>query len=89
MTADPPSDTAKPARLPRRRVAIGPARPQYMHDVETDRMMMIVTALAAEVAALRDRLDTHEALAGQARPISSERRRSSAISTSTTTWTNS
>ena len=65
MTADPPSDTAKPARLPRRRVAIGPARPQYMHDVETDRMMMIVTALAAEVAALRDRLDTHEALAAQ------------------------
>jgi hypothetical protein len=49
-------------RAPRRRVAIGPPRPQYLLNEESDRMMMIITALAAEVSALRDRLDTHEAL---------------------------
>ena len=57
------STTTARKTLPRRRVAIGPRRPQYLHEVELDRMMMIVTALAAEVSALRDRLDTHEALA--------------------------
>ena len=56
--------SAERKTLPRRRVAIGPRRPQYLHEPELDRMMMIVTALAAEVSALRDRLDTHEALAG-------------------------
>lgn len=57
------SSAAKPApRAPRRRVAIGPPRPQYMLNEENDRMMMIITALVAEVSALRDRLDTHEAL---------------------------
>ena len=56
---------ATPTTLPRRRVATGPARPRYMQDAETDRLTMIVTALAAEVSALRDRLDTHEALARQ------------------------
>lgn len=51
-----------PDRRPRRRVAVGPRRPQYLRDVESDRLMMIVTALTAEVSALRDRLDTHEVL---------------------------
>ena len=50
------------SRAPRRRVAIGPPRPQYMLNEENDRMMMIIAALTAEVSALRDRLDTHEAL---------------------------
>jgi hypothetical protein len=49
-------------RAPRRRVAIGPPRPQYLLHEENDRLMMIITALVAEVSALRDRLDTHEAL---------------------------
>ena len=56
--------TSEPIRS-RRRVATGPARPQYLASAENDRMMMIVTALAGEVSALRDRLDTHEALAEQ------------------------
>ena len=62
MTAEP----AGPPRKPRRRVAIGPARPQYLSAVELDKLTMIVTALAVEVSALRDRIDTHEALAEQA-----------------------
>jgi hypothetical protein len=53
---------AAPVRAPRRRVAVGPPRPQYLLSEENDRMMAIITALAAEVSALRDRLDSHEAL---------------------------
>lgn len=51
------------ARVPRRRVAIGPKRPQYLASREIDRVLMVVTALMSEVSALRDRLATHEALA--------------------------
>ena len=50
-------------RMPRRRVAIGPKRPQYLASSETDRVLMMLTALVAEVSALRDRLTTHEDLA--------------------------
>ena len=57
------AETASPTHKPRRRVAIGPARPQYLSAVELDKLTMIVTALASEVSALRDRIDTHEALA--------------------------
>ena len=53
---------------PRRRVATGPSRPQYLASTDSDRLMMVVTALAAEVSALRDRLDTHEALAALGLP---------------------
>jgi len=52
-----------PLRAPRRRVAVGPPRPQYLLNEENDRMMAIITALTAEVSALRERLDSHEALA--------------------------
>jgi len=54
-------------RVPRIRVASGPPRPQYLLNEENDRMMMIITALAAEVSVLRERLDTHEALGGKRR----------------------
>jgi len=61
----PSTATVSPgsARLPRRRVAKGPARPTYLESAENDRMMMIITALVSEVSALRDRVDTHELLA--------------------------
>jgi hypothetical protein len=55
-------DAAAPVRTPRRRVAVGPPRPHYLLNQENDRMMMIIMALTAEVSALRERLDTHEAL---------------------------
>jgi hypothetical protein len=59
-----PASTAA-SRAPRRRVAVGPPRPQYLLNEENDRMMMIIAALAAEVSALRERVDTHEVLGEQ------------------------
>ncbi len=37
--------------LPRCRVAIGPRRPQYLHEVELDRMMMV--SLSSRARSLR------------------------------------
>ncbi len=48
---------------PRARKAIGPDRPIYFDASDIDRVMSVVLALASEVAALRERLDTHERLA--------------------------
>ena len=47
----------------RARKAIGPDRPVYFDASDIDRVMSVVLALASEVAALRERLDTHERLA--------------------------
>jgi hypothetical protein len=57
---------------PRKRVAKGPKRPQYLENPELDKFMMMFTALLGEVSALRDRVDTHEALATQGRPLTTE-----------------
>jgi hypothetical protein len=59
MTDD--SDTQGLA--PRRRVATGPRRPDYLGNADLDKTMMIMTAFMGEFSALRDRLDTHEQLA--------------------------
>jgi hypothetical protein len=48
---------------PRKRLAKGPARPRYLESRDLDKMMIMLVALMAEVSALRDRLDSHEALA--------------------------
>ncbi len=55
--------TSAPEFAPRRRVAKGPKRPQYLQNPELDKFMMMITSLMAEVSTLRDRIDTHEALA--------------------------
>jgi hypothetical protein len=55
------------ATVKRKRYANGPPRPQYLQSPDADRAVMMVLALAAEVSALRDRLDTHERLADAAR----------------------
>lgn len=47
----------------RLRYAKGPPRPRYLSGADADRAVMMILALAAEVAVLRDRLDTHERLA--------------------------
>ncbi len=52
-------------RKPRRRVAVGPDRPQYLESRDLDKVMMMLVALMSEVSAMRDRMDTHEELAGQ------------------------
>ena len=55
--------TLKPTRQPRSRVARGQDRPRYLAPQDTDRLGIMFVALMSEVSALRDRLDTHEALA--------------------------
>lgn len=53
-----------PATLqPRRRWAKGQSRPKYLLPEDIDKIMIMFVALMAEVSALRDRLDTHEAVA--------------------------
>jgi hypothetical protein len=52
--------------LKRRRFAKGPPRPQYLESRSDDRLVMMILSLSAEVAALRERLDTHEKLADAA-----------------------
>jgi len=47
----------------RPRKAAGPERPSYFTHADIDRVMAILLALISEVAALRDRLDTHERIA--------------------------
>ena len=50
-------------RKPRRRFARGQSRPAYLQPTDVDRVMIMMVALMSEVSALRDRLDTHEAVA--------------------------
>jgi len=57
---------------PRPRKARGQDRPQYLDSPDLDRVMIMLTSLMSEVSALRDRLDTHEALGGAGRAISTE-----------------
>jgi hypothetical protein len=48
---------------PRPRKAVGPDRPTYFEAGDIDRVMAILLALISEVAAIRERLDTHERVA--------------------------
>jgi hypothetical protein len=52
----------------RRRFANGPPRPKYLSAADADRAVMMILALASEVSALRERLDTHEQLAAAGQP---------------------
>ena len=49
----------------RRRSAKGPKRPTYLRAEDNDRLFFTLVNVLGEVSALRDRLDTHEALAAQ------------------------
>ncbi len=55
MTDDPPGT--------RPRKAVGPDRPTYFDAGDVDRVMAVLLALVSEVAAIRERLDTHERIA--------------------------
>lgn len=46
----------------RKRKATGPDRPSYLDHGDIDRVMSVLLALTSEVAAIRERLDTHERL---------------------------
>ncbi len=52
------------AKRPRK--AVGSERPSYFKESDIDRVMAILLALVSEVASIRDRLDTHERIAGAA-----------------------
>jgi hypothetical protein len=54
------TDTPRGAR-PRK--ATGPDRQSYFDASDVDRVMSVLRALVSEVAAIRERLDTHERLA--------------------------
>ncbi|WP_425229951.1 hypothetical protein [Sphingomonas sp.] len=56
-------DLGAPTRKPRRRFARGQSRPDYLRPGDVDQVMIMLVALMSEVSALRDRLDTHEAVA--------------------------
>jgi hypothetical protein len=64
------ASAATTVSAPRKRVAKGPKRPQYFQSVEQDKFMFMFNALLSEVSAIRERLDTHEALAAQGRSVS-------------------
>jgi hypothetical protein len=66
MSQDPPDTPTAEAVGKRPRKAVGPERRIYFNDGDIDRVMAILLALVSEVAAIRDRLDTHERLADQA-----------------------
>lgn len=66
MEQSPPSP-----RQPRRRFARGPSRPAYLQPTDVDQVMIMLVALMSEVSALRDRLDTHEAVAELGDPLTS------------------
>lgn len=59
------ADTAEMSRTvrPRPRKARGQDRPQYLDSPDLDRVVIMLMGLVSEVSALRDRIDTHEALA--------------------------
>jgi hypothetical protein len=62
-TLDSPTAHPVQTRKPRRRWARGVDRPEYLRPGDLDRVMIMMVALMSDVSALRDRLDTHEAVA--------------------------
>ncbi len=61
--------TTATSRKPRKRVAAGPARPQYLESRDLDKVMMMMVAMLSEMSAMRDRMDTYEGLTEQDRKI--------------------
>ena len=57
------SEKPGPTRRPRRRFARGQSRPNYLSPTDNDQLLIMLVTLMSEVSALRDRLDTHEAVA--------------------------
>ncbi len=57
----------------RPRKAVGPDRQTYFNDTDVDRLMAILLALVSEVAAIRNRLDTHERIGVEGHTPSVER----------------
>ena len=56
-------DNPQSGLKPRQRWAKGQPRPRYLQGDDIDKLMIMFVALMSEVSSLRDRLDTHEAVA--------------------------
>jgi hypothetical protein len=65
MSKESPDTLTADGAAKRPRKALGPERRVYFNDGDIDRVMAILLALVSEVAAIRDRVDTHERLADQ------------------------
>lgn len=63
MAASTSPNQTPPPQQGRPRLARGQSRPQYLASGDLDRVFIMLMTLATEVSALRDRIDTHEALA--------------------------
>jgi hypothetical protein len=66
-------DTGHESQSTRPRKAMGPERPKYFNDTDIDRVMAILLALVSEVAAIRERLDTHERIGSGGAPPALEK----------------
>lgn len=55
-------ETPRSGFSPRKRVAKGQSRPRYLVPEDIDKVMAMLVNLMSEVSALRDRLDTAEAV---------------------------
>jgi hypothetical protein len=63
VTTETPSGDKSSGSRPRK--AAGPDRPAYFDHADIDRVMAVLLALIAEVASIRERLDTHERVAAE------------------------
>ncbi len=54
----------------RPRKAVGPDRPRYLEAADIDKVMAVLLALTSELAALRERVDSHERLAAEGKAAS-------------------
>ena len=61
MSAQPES-RGNNGRAPRRRIAAGPPRPEYLGGGDVDRVTIMMVAMLSELLALRERVETHEDL---------------------------
>jgi len=64
--------TAADSPRRRKRIATGPKRPRYLASRDLDRVMIMLVTLMGEVSALRDRIDTHEALADADKAVTTD-----------------
>jgi hypothetical protein len=70
MSAKDASPDAQNGAVPRPRVRKAKGkRPPFFADPDTDRLFSLTMALMVEVSALRERLDTHERLGDQEKPV--------------------
>ena len=64
--------TPAKARKPRKRIASGPPRPEYLGGKDVDRLAIMMIAMLSELLSLRERVETHEKLLERDGTLSTE-----------------